>query len=723
MEHDTALDQEAADANSERLNKLHAKAMTRFDACSIPQMEMRAEALICRRFISIPGAMWEGPLGEQFENSIKVEVDKISRGVDKIENDYRQNRVVPDFRPAGGESDQDTADTLDGMWRADDYHFKSQQARDNAFSEAVIGGFGAYRLTNEWADPGDKDNDYQRVNPGMTIVDADQRVFFDGNAKLYDKSDAKFAFVITALSVEAFADEYGEEFAVDWPENRAIYRYEWFAPEVVRVCEYYEVVEKSDTLLILTHPLIDDEDRCWQDEITDEELADRRAQGWKVKRQKRNRRRVMKYTMSGSQVLVEHGPIAGECIPIVPVYGKRWYVDNQERFRGHVSKRMDAQRIYNVKVSKLTETDSRAPGEVPIFAPQQVEGLERFWEEANINRSPYALVNPLIDDATGQIVQTGPIGYLKPPDLSPVTAALLQIAAGDLADEDQDVDEVKANTSAEAMDIAATRIDAKSGLYLDNMRQSVTREAEIYVGMSREVNFEPGREVETMDEDGGDGVAVLHEAFTDKNGVYRIRNDIARGRYKVVCSVTEATTTRRDKTVKSCLNTAQVAVAANDMELAQVATLTAVLNQDGEGMTDLQAYARKRLLSLGAIQPTEDEQRQMAEAAENQQPDATQAALMAQAQELEASAALKDAQADKAIADTAVSKAKVVDTLASAAQKAAQVGMTVQQTQMGGMEAANERAEPRGGDPDNLGSGEGRPRIALGRDLPADMAA
>jgi hypothetical protein len=106
----------------------------------MPQQEIRAHALLCRRFISIPGAMWEGPWGEQFENSIKVEIDKLSKGVDKIVQDYRANRIVPDFRPSGGNSDQDTADTLDGIHRADSYHFKAQQALDNAFEEAAAGG-------------------------------------------------------------------------------------------------------------------------------------------------------------------------------------------------------------------------------------------------------------------------------------------------------------------------------------------------------------------------------------------------------------------------------------------------------------------------------------------------------------------------------------------------------------------------------------------------------
>jgi hypothetical protein len=189
-----------SNATSDKLKEVHKRALRRFDSVAMPQAEIRAHALLCRRFISIPGAMWEGPWGDQFENSIKVEIDKLSKGVDKIVQDYRANRIVPDFRPSGGNSDQDTADTLDGIHRADSYHFKAQQARDNAFEEAAGGGFGAYRLANDYADPADKENDEQRINPGLLIADADQRVFFDGNSKLYDKSDAKWAFVLTADS-------------------------------------------------------------------------------------------------------------------------------------------------------------------------------------------------------------------------------------------------------------------------------------------------------------------------------------------------------------------------------------------------------------------------------------------------------------------------------------------------------------------------------------------
>jgi hypothetical protein len=641
---------DAPKQSSDKLKEVHKRALRRFDSVAMPQQEIRAHALLCRRFISIPGAMWEGPWGDQFENSIKVEIDKLSKGVDKIVQDYRANRIVPDFRPSGGNSDQDTADTLDGLHRADSYHFKAQQARDNAFEEAAAGGFGAYRLANDYADPDDKDNDEQRVNPGLLIADADQRVFFDGNSKLYDKSDAKWAFVLTADSKEAYEEEYPDKLS-DWPESRKNVAYDWFAPDVVVKAEYYEVIERDEKLLVFTQLLTDSEERWWADELDSKEIAELKARGWKMSTKMRRRKRVHKYTMSGAEVLEDHGLIAGPNIPIVPVYGKRWFVDNQERFRGHVSKLMDAQRNYNAMVSKLAEINALSPREKPIFLAEQMPPhLKTLWAEQEQARHPYALVNPIIDQ-DGKYVAMGPIGKIEPPQLPPVTATLLQLAGSDLqAETDDGSDEVKANTSAEAMDIAATRIDAKSAIYLDNMKQSVQREGEIYLGMAPECYFEDGRTVETMSEDGDDGEATLKESFTDSQGVHRVRNDFSSGRYKVIADVTEATATRRDKTVKSMLATAQIAMEAGDQELAQASILTAVMNQDGEGSASIQKYARKKLVVMGIEEPNEAEKAEMDQA--QQQPDQTQQALAAKTAALAADAELKGAKAGEAKAST-----------------------------------------------------------------------
>ncbi|MES2904017.1 MAG: portal protein [Pseudomonadota bacterium] len=644
------------------------RALRRFDACAVPQLEMRAECLAARRFAFIPGAQWEGEFGDPFENRIRLEVSKIARGVRKIETDYRSNRIEPDFRPAGGTSDDGTAETLDGLHRADSIRSKAMQARDNAVIEAISGGFGAYRLANELEDEYDRDNDKQVINPGIAIPDADQSVFFDENAKLYDKSDARYGFVITEWSKDAFAEEFGEDRATEWPDPtlRQTWAYDWFPIDAVRVAEYYEKVDESETLHVFTNALTREEERFWDSELADEMKAMLLAEGWQHSRQRRKRCMVMKYVLTGNEVLEEGKRIPGTRIPIVPVYGQRWFIEGKERFKGHVQDRMDAQRLYNASVSRIAEAAAFGTQDIPIFAPEQMtDGIGEQWANRATDRPPYLLAKPLLDPVTGEIKTMGAMGTLAPPTLNQVDAALLMASNNDLTEDDQDsADEVKANTSAEAMDIAAARVDAKSGIYLDNIRQSVQCEGEIYLGMAVEVYSEPGRTVETMTEDDGDGTAVLFERYQEADGASKVRNDFSRGKYKVIASVSEATATRRDKTVKSSLNMAEVALKAGDTELARAAILTAIANTDGEGLDELQEFARRKGLDIGLFKPNEDEAKAMQEAA--QQPDPNTQLIAAQGQQLQADAADKAASAAKKQAEIPLIEAKIVETLAKA---------------------------------------------------------
>jgi hypothetical protein len=692
------------DAQAEANRVVFERAMTRFAYTVPPQQEIRALALQARRFCYIAGAQWEGPWGETFENAIKLEIDKVKRGVDKIRRDYRANRIAPDFRPKGGDSDQETADTLDGMYRADSNHFKAQQALDNAFEEAVAGGFGAWRLTTAWADPLDKDSDEQRINPGMTIVDADQRVFFDPNSKLYDKSDARFAYVLTADQRQSVEEEYPG--CVTWGDDLWKTYWDWFTPDVIVKCEYYEVEEKDSKLLIFTQALSGEEERWWSSDLTPEDRAEYEARGYVVRTQTRKRRRIRKWLLSGGEVLRDYGYIAGDCIPVIPVYGDRTYIDNMERFEGYVARRMDAQRVYNSSISRVAEVNALAPREKPIFAAEQMPPhLQTLWANQEIERHPYALVNPLIDPATGQMISPGPIGKIEAPQFPPVAAALLTISKEDLLEDLNDPDEVAANVSAEAMDIAATRVDARSGIFLDNMAQSVQRAGEVYLSMCRDIYWQQGRVVETQSEDGDDGEAVLGEPYTDKAGKYGVRNDFSRGQYKVVVSVTEATATRRDKTVKSMLKIAEMATAAQDMEGAQAAMITAGLNLDGEGLENYQKWNRRRAIQMGLEEPNEEEQAEMAQAQQNQQPDPTALALMAQAKDSAAAAELKAAQKAKTEAEVGLTEAKTVETLASAKAKGADAQATMLDAHVGAEDAAtrrfaaikpaNDREEPR----------------------------
>jgi hypothetical protein len=302
-------------SNDQRLANLHTEALAQFDDVQSALRDERLQCLQDRRFYSLAGSQWEGPLWDQYENKPKFEVNKIMLAVIRVVNEYRNNRITVDFVSKDGTENDRLAEVCDGLYRADEQASVADEAYDNAFEEAVGGGIGAWRLRTVYEDEEDPEDDRQRIRI-EPIFDADSSVFFDLGAKRQDKSDAKFCFVVTSMTRQAYKDTWGDD-PTDWPKIIHQYEFDWCTPDVVYVAEYFKVEEKTETIRIF-QAIDGTEERYSQaDFAADETLEDTLAAiGTREVRQKKvKRKRVRKYVMSGGRVLEDAGYIAGNCIP------------------------------------------------------------------------------------------------------------------------------------------------------------------------------------------------------------------------------------------------------------------------------------------------------------------------------------------------------------------------------------------------------------------------
>jgi len=233
-------------SNDQRLANLHAEAMAQFDDVQSALRDERLQCLQDRRFYSLAGSQWEGPLWDQYENKPKFEVNKIMLAVIRIINEYRNNRITVDFVSKDGEENDKLAEVCDGLYRADEQASVADEAYDNAFEEAVGGGIGAWRLRTAYEDEENDEDDRQRIRI-EPIFDADSSVFFDLGAKRQDKSDAKYCYVVTSMTRQAYRDTWGDD-PTDWPKEIHQYEFDWATPDVVYVAEYYKVEEKTETI-------------------------------------------------------------------------------------------------------------------------------------------------------------------------------------------------------------------------------------------------------------------------------------------------------------------------------------------------------------------------------------------------------------------------------------------------------------------------------------------
>ena len=677
----------ARPTREQRLNSVHATGMAEFDRCQSALRDERLQCLQDRRFYSLAGAQWEGPLGDQFENKPRFEVNKIHLSVIRIINEYRNNRIAVDFISKDGAQDDDLANTCNGLFRADEQDSVAEEAYDNAFEEGVGGGFGAWRLRNVYEDDEDDENEKQRIRI-EPIYDADSSVFFDLDAKRQDKSDAKYCFVLYSMTRDAYMDEWGDD-PTTWPKEIHQYEFDWLTPDVVYVAEYYKVEEVRETIRIF-QTVTGEEERYSQsdfnaDETLEETLA---AVGTIEVRQKRvKRRKVRKYIMSGGKVLEDAGYIAGKNIPIVPFYGKRWFVDNVERCMGHVRLAKDPQRLKNMQLSKLGEISALSSVEKPILVPEQVAGHQIMWAEDNLRNYPYLLVNP-ITGSNGETQINGPVAYTKSPAIPPAMAALLQLTEQDMAEilgNNQQAEKMVSNISGKAVELIQTRLDMQTFIYMTNMAKAMRRCGEIWLSMAKDVYVEEGRKMKSIGAmEQIQSVEIMKPMIEQETGELVYENDLTKANFDVAVDVGPSFTSRRDATVRALTGMMQV---TTDPETQMILQAMAIMNMDGEGIGDIKEFFRKKLVQLGVVEPTEEEQQAMMMAAmEAQQLDPQSAYLMAAATEAQAKAVKAQADTEYTLARAEETKAKTVETLSnvdidqrkSAVETAEKIGAAVQ---------------------------------------------
>jgi len=653
----------ARPSTDQRLADTHAQALREFDSIQDAVRDERIQCLQDRRFYSIAGAQWEGPLSDQYENKPRFEVNKVMLAVMRVINEYRNNRITVDFVSKDGEENDKLADVCDGLYRADEQASVADEAYDNAFEEAVGGGIGAWRLRTCYENDEDPEDDRQRIRI-EPIYDADSSVFFDLGSKRQDKADAKHCFVITSMTPEAYKEEYNDDPA-SWPKEVHQTGFDWASPDVVYVAEYYKVEEVKETVQTWTGLDGTEVKHNATDLEEDEDLAARLvATGFKVTREKKIKVcRVRKYILSGSKILEDCGHIAGKCIPIVMVFGKRWYVDNIERCMGHVRLAKDAQRLKNMQLSKLGEISALSSVEKPILTPEQIAGHQVMWSEDNIKDYPYLLINP-ITDANGQQAVSGPVAYTRSPQIPPAMAALLQITETDMQDilgNQQGADKMVSNISGKAVEMIQQRVDMQSFIYMSNFAKGMKRCGEIWLSMARDVYIEAKRKMKTVSPTGEAGMAELMRPNIDsETGELIYDNDLSSQAFDVVSEVGPSSSSKKQATVRAITGILQM---TQDPETVQVLTAMAMANLEGEGMRDANAHFRKKLLRMGVAKPNETEAAELAAEAQGKTQDPNATYLQAAAEEATAKAA-------KARADT-------VETIASAELKRAQTAKTM----------------------------------------------
>ena len=314
-----------------------------------------------------------------------------------------------------------------------------------------------------------------------------------------------------------------------------------------------------------------------------------------------------------------------------------------------------------MQVSSLAENAATSIKEAPIFAPEQVKGLENRWAEAHLGKKNYQIARPLYDKK-GNIVQTGPAGYIKPPQIDPSTQGLIEFTTHHIrsttASMPEDVEDPKA--SGKAILTVQKRVDMHTYSIMGNIVSAMRRVGQCFISMAQEVLTDT-RETMIINEDNSTGRVKLNEQFINDHGVLDRKNTFEGKRFKVYADAGKSYQAQRRETVDFLKELVSLLPEGDPRLDAVVSSI--IDNMEGVGLDVIKDFNRKRMLASGLVEPqegNEEEEQLVAQLQEAQnQPDPMQELVqsqamlnMAEAQSKQAVNIEKMANADKKQAET-----------------------------------------------------------------------
>lgn len=585
--------------------------------------------------------------------------DILRKAMRQIITDLKLNPVQVDFDPVD-ETDETAADILDGAYRADMRNNTALEASNNASQEAIVSGIGGWKLVTEYKN--DIDGDLTQVIRRKPIYEFNNNVMWDPDAKLLDKSDAKYCSILVSYTEEGYEnlieelglDEEDYEDCASFASPEISYTFPWTSgSNLIYVSEFYHQTKEKVKYLKFTDDF--GGSREMREFDLTPEIEDELAEGgYNLDSEKEITRKVVRLYIASGKGILKSYVIAGENIPVVPQYGERQFVEGEECYEGIVRLAKDPQRLRNFQLSYLATIVSRSPREKPIFTAEQISGFENMYEYNGAeNNYPYLMQNGFFQ---GQQLPVGPVGYIKAPEVpSALMASIAESrqAVVDVASPGLPQDITDTDLSGKAVQQLQKRLDMQSYTYQDNHKFAKRRDGEIYASMFRDIK-DTEETIILVKADGSKHKEVINKSEIDfTNMESKIKNDVRKMRFDVYADIGpafESVKAQNKEELKELLN----GMAQAGMQ--QSPTYTMLLMKylgmvDGMSFEDVRQYARKELIMLGVQEPESDEEKQMvADSQQNKQPSAQDQAMMleGQARMLEGQAAMQNEQNDAA---------------------------------------------------------------------------
>lgn len=552
-------------------------------------------------------------------------IDQVTASIELADFDIKVS-------PMSGPASKETAMVIDGLVRNIEAISRAKDIYVNAGRGMVTTGYDGWMISHKYSDPQSFDQDLV-IEPVANFID---RVWFDPASYLQDKSDAQYAFLLHAMSVQEYVKRYPEGSQTSVSIDREGDAY-YDKGQVIVVGQLFYVSQEAVELVLMSNGAvytIDDDFKKVQDELVQlgiEEVRTRKAYKTKV------------YSRFFDQTnwLEDEEETIFDRIPIIPLYGNFKIVENKTIYWGVVEKLLDPQRVLNYSLSREIEEGALAPRAKYWMTLTQAAGHEDALATLNTNSDPVQFYN--IDPETpGAPMQQG--GAQVNPGLRTISESMRQIigqTAGMFAASMGDNPGLQSGVAIESLQ---SKGDNGTIKYFRALESAIAATGDILVKAIPKV-YDAQRTVRLLYEDGSSEMQVLNEPIIDQQtGEIVTLNDLTKGQYSVACRAGPSFRNRQQETIETIIEIAKVDPSiigmAGDILLNAIPTSAA---------TQIGERKRLQMMAQGLIpqtQLTEEEKAQMAQSAQGQEQQQDPAMVLAQAEMAKAQAEQMRAQVE-----------------------------------------------------------------------------
>jgi len=524
---------------------------------------------------------------------------------------------------------------------------RADRVYDAACEDQVTCGISNFRVDLDYAenDVFDQDIFIRHIpNPLAVIWD---RMSVDNTGR-----DARHVFVQDAMPRKVYEQrfpdypcpsELGDEIV------NTITATGWFDKDVVRITEYWKLIDKPRTVALMLDGDVKD--------VTEMDPATYDSQLWRDPQTQQPRIRETTRTYAQMHLITGFAILEGPYevpltrLPIIKVEGRVVRVGDDRMRYGLVRFAKDAQRLKNYWRSISAETLAMAPKAQWIAPDDAVEGKEDDFREAHLSGDPLLIFNKNA---------SMPPQRVEPPT---IPSAVLQEAAMNQQDikdttgiQDASLGTRSNEISGKAIQARQREGDVATVIYHDNLNASIMEGGDI-INQLIPIAYDSVRTLRVIGADDKQKLMKVNDP-NDQDSP-----DITSGKYDVSIETGPSYTTQRLESAEAMMNAIQVAP-----QLMQIAGDLIVKAQDWPGAKEIAERLHKTIpQNLLSEDDPEKEQPNPQQVQQMEMQMAAQAAQMQDAIEIMKHAAeMREIEKHQAIAQVELTEAQTKKALADA---------------------------------------------------------